>query len=147
MSKDFSKESWLGPVSVYEAQDYIKRKFPEAQEIQVESRCGVYVASFYNGSDVFEDLTVVMLDPFMTSIDGCEIDQDWIKIVRSCNEYRTIDGWTYDQDLVRSLELIVYNKKNAAIKRAEENYKKDVNFLNNLFKNLKIEEEIEPRQI
>ena len=41
---------------------------------------------------------------------------------------------------------MVYHKKNATIKKAENEYKQDVDFLNNLFKDLKIEEEIEPRQ-
>ena len=139
-------ESWLDPVSVNRVEDYILSKFPDADDIQVISKDNKYLVSFFSGSDVFEDLNVVILDEFTTSIDGQEIDKDWINIVRESNEYRAIDGWTYEQDLVRSLEVMVYHKKNATIKKAENEYKQDVDFLNNLFKDLKIEEEIEPRQ-
>jgi len=45
-----------------------------------------------------------------------------------------------------NFELKIFNKKNTAIKKAEDEYKEDVDFLNSLFKDLKIEEEIEPRQ-
>ena len=140
-------ESWLEPVSVNRVEEYILKKFPDAQDIEVVAKNKKYIASFYTGLDPHdEEFVVVILDEFTTSIEGQEIDKDWVEIVRAANEYRAIDGWTSDQDLVRALEVVIYDKKREAIKKVEEEYKQDVDSLNNLFKELKIEEEIEPRQ-
>ena len=142
-----SKESWLDQVSVNKVEEYIKSKFTDAFDIEIFVENKRFIATFTIAEDPFdeEDFSI-MLEEFTTSIEGHEIDKDWIDIVRECNEGRTIDGWTYERDLVRSLEVMVYHKKNAAIKRAEEEYKQDVDSLNDLFKELKIEDEIEPRQ-
>ena len=142
-----SKESWLDPVSVNKVEEYIKSKFTDALDIEIFAKNKRFIAVFTIAEDPFdeEDFSI-MLEEFTTSIEGHEIDKDWIDIVRECNEGRTIDGWTYEQDLVRSLEVMVYHKKNASIKKVEEEYKQDVDFLNDLFKELKIEDEIEPRQ-
>lgn len=148
MSNKETNQSWLEPVSVNKVEDYILKKFPDAQDIEVVAKNKKYIASFFAGAQNFEEeFGVVILDEFITSIDGQEFDKDWIEIVRDANKDRTIDGWTYDQDLVRSLELMIYHKKNESIRKAEEDYKKDVKMLNDLFKEIKIEEEIEPRQI
>ena len=142
------KESWLEPVSVNKVKEYILKKYPDVQEMDVIAKDKKYIATFFTGADIFEEnFGLVILEEFTTSIDGLEIDKDWIEIVREANEDRTIDGWTYEQDLVRKLEVMIYNKKNNAIKKAEEEYKQDVDFLNDLFKELNIEEEIEERQI
>jgi len=140
-------ESWIDPVSVSRVKNYILSKFSDAIDIEVVAKNKKYIATFSIVEDPFDDEDFsIVLDEFTTSIEGHEIDKEWIDIVRDCNEYRTIDGWTYDQALVRALELKIFNKKNTAIKKAEDEYKEDVDFLNSLFKDLKIEEEIEPRQ-
>jgi len=148
MSSKETKQSWLEPVSIKRVEDYILKKFPDAIDIDVIDKYNKYFATFTIVEDPFdeEDFSIMLTD-FTTSIDGFELDKEWINIVRECNEGRTIDGWTYEQDLVRKLEVMIYNKKNDAIRKAEEEYKQDVDFLNDLFKELKIEEEIEPRQI
>ena len=147
MSNQETNQSWIEPVSVNKVEEYILKQFPEAHDIEVVAKNKKYIVSFFAGALNFEEeFGVVILDEFTTSIEGNEFDAEWLNIVRECNEGRTIDGWTYEQDLVRSLEVMVYHKKNAAIKRAEEEYKKDVKILNDLFKNLDIQEEIEERQ-
>ncbi len=142
------KDNWIDPVSVSRVEEYISNKFPNAEDIQVCAKNKKYFVTFYTGSDVFDqDFGCVVLSEFTTSIDEQEIDPDWIQIVRECNEYRTIDGWTYDQDLVVQLERIVYNKKQASIQKAEDIYKNDVRFVNDILGTLNVKDKIEERQI
>lgn len=140
-------ESWIDPVSVPMVEDYIKSKFENAEDIQVDAKDKKYIVTFYTGPDFFDqDFGCVILEEFTTSIEGSEIDEDWISIVRECNDCRTIDGWTYDQALVRSLEFFAYHKKQAAIAKAEEEYKDDICFINGILEELKIKDKIEERQ-
>ena len=134
------EESWIDSVSISKAARYVFSKFPQSSGIQVSLHRGEYFVTFFNEED---ELNAVKLDGFTTSIEGKEIDKDWISIVRDCNAGRTIDGLTYDQDLVSELEMIASEQKRIAIKKAEDRYKREVARINSVLEELKIKEGVE----
>lgn len=137
------EENWIGPVCVDVAIDYVKSKFPDAQDIKVLSRKELYLVTFYDAANN-DDLEIVQLTPFLTNIQGQEIDEEWIKIVRQCNEYREVEGVTYDDRLVDVLENYILSKLQNKINEAEREYKQDQELLDKIYKGLGIEVGSEP---
>ena len=144
MYKSNRDESWFKLVTYTKVEDYILSKFPDAESIQIQEKDDSYYVSFYNGPDIYKDLAVVVLTPFMTSIDGQEFDTDWIDLVRSCNKGRKIDGWTYEEDVVIKLGNIINIKKRNKIESAMREYNEDIKKVNSVLEQLGIEDELEP---
>ena len=140
-------ENWLDLVSFTKTEAYILTKFPNARDIRIRiNEDKSYSVSFYNWEDEIKEQQVVILTPFTTSLEGEEFDEEWVSLVLNCNKGRKIKGLSFEEDLVNSLEAIIYKRKIDAFKKANTEYKANVKTVNKLFKNLEIEEEIEPIQ-
>ena len=142
-----NKNNWLNAVGIDNVEKYIELRFPGAEEVEILDKGDSYIVTFYTGPDLFEELSAVKLEEFTTSIDGFEFDKDWLSLVRECNEGKVIDGYKYEEHLVKALECYAFDKKLRAIKKAECDYKSDIKNINQLLNDLKIEEEVEPRSL
>lgn len=140
------KESWLKLVRYTLVENYITQHFPDAFDIMIreEKEEDKYIVSFYRESDIYRNLEFVTLTPYSTSIEGKEFDPAWFDLVRSCNEGRKIEGWTYANDLVQTLDVNIRRKRNDAMNKAVREYNSDVKAANKTLKELGIEDEIEP---
>ena len=140
------RNSWFKLVRYTLVEKYILQYFPDAFDIKImeEKDEDKYTVSFYRESDIYRNLEFVTLTPYSTSIEGKEFDPAWFELVRSCNEGRKIDGWNYEEDLVRTLDVMIRDKRSKAITKAMREYNADLKAVNQTLTELGIEEEIEP---